>query len=55
MPCISLMDLLRFGKIRLNLDLIVVDFGDKVWDWLAIGRPDSVGNGEQFYLKSLII
>jgi hypothetical protein len=48
MPCISLMDLLRFGKIRLNLDLIVVDFGDKVWDWLAIGSSDPVGNREQF-------
>jgi hypothetical protein len=48
MPCMSLMDLLLFGKIRLNLDLIVVDFDDKVGDWLAIGSPDSVGSGEQF-------
>lgn len=48
MPWVSLVDLLRFGKIRLNSDFIVEDFDDKVGDWLAIGRSHSSTNGEQF-------
>lgn len=48
MPCMNLMDLLRFGLISLNPDLIVEDFDDKVGDWLAIGSSESIGNGEQF-------
>lgn len=48
MPCMSLIDLLRFGNIRLSQELIVEDFDDKVGDWLAIGSSELVGNGEQF-------
>jgi hypothetical protein len=48
MPCMNLIDLLRFGNIRLSQELIVEDFDDKVGDWLAIGSSELVGNGEQF-------
>jgi hypothetical protein len=48
MPCMNLIDLLRFGNIRLSQELIVEDFDDKVGDWLAIGSSELNGNGEQF-------
>jgi len=48
MPWVSLVDLLRFGKIRLNSELIVEDFDDKVGDWLALGDYRSDTNGEEF-------
>lgn len=48
MPWVSLMDLLRFGKICLTSEFIVEDFDDKVGDWLQIGNSDLTKNGEQF-------
>lgn len=48
MPWVSLVDLLRFGKIRLNPNFTVYDFDDKVGDWLKIGQSESSRNGEKF-------
>lgn len=47
-----LMDLLRFSRVRLNLDLILGDFNEKVEDWLSIGSFESDENEEQFLAKN---
>lgn len=45
---VSLMELFRFGKIRLGVDLFVEDFDDKVGDWLSIGSDGLAPLGVQF-------
>lgn len=48
MPWNSLVDLLEFGKIKLDREFQLLDIDEKIIHWLGTDVPDSGGKGELF-------